>query len=312
MHGWAQLVQVPIFHTFLIGPLFLYLCDKLIAAGTAGRQLKVKKVEWLPSDVLHLEFERPPDFNYKAGAFIEIASTGISASLFHPFTLTSAPHEDNLSLHIRAVGPWTRKARQLYNPNSSNHPPVVVTGPYGSPNETWSSFETVIMVGGGIGVTPFAAILKDFIFRSKNDQSLKTKKLIFFWICRSQKQFEWLVDIIRNAESEDIKGRLEVHIFITELKEKFDVRTIMLYICEKQFYKVHNTSLFTGLQASTHFGRPDFVDLFRQIQTANPRSDHVVVFSCVPLAVVAVLDASCDEVNKSSGPRFLHSGDSFL
>jgi len=206
MHGWAQLVQVPIFHTFLIGPLFLYLCDKLIAAGTAGRQLKVKKVEWLPSDVLHLEFERPPDFNYKAGAWIEIASTGISASLFHPFTLTSAPHEDTLSLHIRAVGPWTRKARQIYNPNSSNHPPVVVTGPYGSPNETWSSFEIVIMVGGGIGVTPFAAILKDFIFRSKNDQSLKTKKLIFFWICRSQKQFEWLVDIIRNAEMEDLKG----------------------------------------------------------------------------------------------------------
>lgn len=33
---------------------------------------------------------------------------------YHPFTLTSAPHEETLSLHIRAVGPWTSQLRELY------------------------------------------------------------------------------------------------------------------------------------------------------------------------------------------------------
>lgn len=37
---------------------------------------------------------------------------------YHPFTLTSAPHEDTLSLHIRAVGPWTTRLRELYAPES--------------------------------------------------------------------------------------------------------------------------------------------------------------------------------------------------
>ena len=37
---------------------------------------------------------------------------------YHPFTLTSAPHEDTLSLHIRAVGPWTTRLRELYSPES--------------------------------------------------------------------------------------------------------------------------------------------------------------------------------------------------
>lgn len=38
----------------------------------------------------------------------------LGADEYHPFTLTSAPHEDTLSLHIRAVGPWTSQLRELY------------------------------------------------------------------------------------------------------------------------------------------------------------------------------------------------------
>lgn len=37
---------------------------------------------------------------------------------YHPFTLTSAPHEETLSLHIRAVGPWTSQLRELYTEES--------------------------------------------------------------------------------------------------------------------------------------------------------------------------------------------------
>jgi len=37
---------------------------------------------------------------------------------YHPFTLTSAPHEENLKLHIRAVGPWTIGIRKLYDPKN--------------------------------------------------------------------------------------------------------------------------------------------------------------------------------------------------
>ena len=63
-----------------------------------------------------MEFKRPPSFEYKAGQWCRIACQTLGGGEYHPFTLTSAPHEDNLSLHIRAVGPWTINLRQTYDP----------------------------------------------------------------------------------------------------------------------------------------------------------------------------------------------------
>jgi len=119
------------------------------------------------------------------------------------------------------------------------------------------------------------------------------------------------VDIIREAEAQDVEHKLEVHIFVTELNQKFDLRTIMLYIAEKQFYKVNGASLFTGLQASTHFGRPDFEDLFKQIQV-NVKTDLFAVFSCAPHNIVNDLQDACDSVSKRAGTQFRHFDDSFV
>ena len=49
---------------------------------------------------------------------MRIACMALGTTEYHPFTLTSAPHEDTLSLHIRAVGPWTTRLRELYSPES--------------------------------------------------------------------------------------------------------------------------------------------------------------------------------------------------
>ena len=65
----------------------------------------------------YLEFKRPQNFEYKSGQWVKIASLVQSKFEYHPFTLTSAPHEENLSVHIRAVGPWTMNLRKLYDPN---------------------------------------------------------------------------------------------------------------------------------------------------------------------------------------------------
>lgn len=45
---------------------------------------------------------------------------------------------------------------------------------------------------------------------------------------RSQKQFEWMVDIIQEVEQNDKQKLVDVHIFITQFYQKFDLRTTML------------------------------------------------------------------------------------
>jgi NADPH oxidase 2 len=98
--------------------------------------------------------------------------------------LRSAPEEDYLSVHIRVKGDFTTalaKAVGCHFPTDAgeekadipaggkivgtnkNHPKlstlprVMVDGPFGSASEDFLKFETILLVGAGIGVTPFAS-----------------------------------------------------------------------------------------------------------------------------------------------------------
>jgi hypothetical protein len=53
-------------------------------------------------------------------------------------------------------------------------------------------------------------------------------QIYFIWVTRTQRQFEWLADIIREVEENDCQDLVSVHIYITQLAEKFDLRTTML------------------------------------------------------------------------------------
>ena len=65
-----------------------------------------------------LEFKRPPRFEYKSGQWVRIACLSQGKDEYHPFTLTSAPHEDTLKVHIRALGPWTWNIRETFDPEN--------------------------------------------------------------------------------------------------------------------------------------------------------------------------------------------------
>lgn len=112
------------------------------------------------------------------------------------------------------------------------------------------------MVGGGIGVTPYASILNDLVFGTstnrysgvacKKVQNLDTivckktciifnpiksncfPQVYFLWICPSHRHFEWFIDVLRDVEKKDVTNVLEIHIFITQFFHKFDLRTTML------------------------------------------------------------------------------------
>lgn len=66
---------------------------------------------------------------------------------------------------------------------------------------------------------------------------------------RSQKQFEWMVDIIQEVEQNDKQKLVDVHIFITQFYQKFDLRTTMLvrlfqffsFICVAFFFFFFNS-----------------------------------------------------------------------
>ncbi|NWS75108.1 DUOX2 oxidase, partial [Crotophaga sulcirostris] len=315
IHGSYALIQQPRFHIYFIIPALIYSADKLLSLSRKKVEISVVKAELLPSGVTHLQFQRPQDFDYKSGQWVRIACMALGTNEYHPFTLTSAPHEDTLSLHIRAVGPWTTRLRELYSPESlaliGKLPKLYLDGPFGEGHQEWNKFEVSVLVGGGIGVTPFASILKDLVFKSSISSKLMCKKIYFIWVTRTQRQFEWLADIIREVEETDMNDLVSVHIYITQLAEKFDLRTTMLYICERHFQKMLNKSLFTGLRSITHFGRPPFVPFFNSLQEVHPEVQKIGVFSCGPPGMTESVEKACRQLNKKDQTYFAHHYENF-
>ncbi|XP_069078431.1 dual oxidase 1-like isoform X1 [Pleurodeles waltl] len=315
VHGSFALLQKPQFYVYFAIPALIYVGDNLISLSRKKKEISVIKAELLPSGVTNLRFQRPNDFEYKSGQWVRIACLSLGTNEYHPFTLTTAPHEDFLSLHIRAAGPWTTRLREQYSPESvaelGEYPKIYLDGPFGEGHQEWNKFEVSVLVGGGIGVTPFASILKDLVFKSSVNSKILCKKVYFIWVTRTQHQFEWVADIIREVEENDKNDLVSVHIYITQLAEKFDLRTTMLYICERHFQKVLNKSLFTGLRAITHFGRPPFVPFFNSLQEVHPEVRKIGVFSCGPPGMTKNVEKACQQLNKQDQARFTHHYENF-
>ncbi|XP_071953912.1 dual oxidase 2-like isoform X2 [Antedon mediterranea] len=314
LHGSGRLVQPPFFWFFFLGPAILFTLDKLVSISRKKAEIAVFKAELLPSDVTALTFKRPTSFEYKSGQWVRVACKTLGSGEYHPFTLTSAPHEDHLSLHIRAVGPWTTNIRHTYDPNTVRehpYPKLYIDGPYGEGHQDWYQFEVAVLVGGGIGVTPFASILKDIVNKASSNTRFPCKKVYFIWVTRTQKHYEWLCDIIREVEEKDTTDLVSTHIFITQFYQKFDLRTTMLYICERHFQKIANRSLFTGLQSTTHFGRPDLPSFFNSLQDEHPDVSKIGVFSCGPPGMTNGVESACVEMNKFDGAAFIHHFENF-
>ena len=53
-------------------------------------------------------------------------------------------------------------------------------GPFGEGHQDWCRYEVSVLVGGGIGVTPFASILKDIAHKGTLKSTFSCKKVSEF------------------------------------------------------------------------------------------------------------------------------------
>jgi predicted ferric reductase len=74
---------------------------------------------------------------------------------FHPFSITSAPHEGALRITVKAVGDYTSALREL-EPGAE----AIVEGPYGSFTHRSAVTGRHVWIAGGIGVTPFLSMAR--------------------------------------------------------------------------------------------------------------------------------------------------------
>ena len=73
----------------------------------------------------------------------------------HPFTISSAPHEDVLRVTVKALGDYTSRLQELIEPGM----PAVIGGPHGRFSH-WRGTDRQVWIAGGVGVAPFLSWLR--------------------------------------------------------------------------------------------------------------------------------------------------------
>lgn len=121
---------------------------------------RFKSSETIADGTMAFHFERPADFNFKAGQAIDLvlpASTiNEQQPIRHTFSIVSAPHENCLTIATRMRGSPYKQAMNALSAGAH----VELDGPFGSLTLHGNRKRPAIFIAGGIGITPFVSILR--------------------------------------------------------------------------------------------------------------------------------------------------------
>ncbi|MCJ1291686.1 hypothetical protein MMC34_003231 [Xylographa carneopallida] len=265
----------------------LYLLERLYREIRARRSTEIIKVIRHPYDALELQFAKP-SMKYKAGQWLFINIPSVSRQQWHPFTITSCPFDPYISIHVRQVGDWTREMAdalgagpaqaeeydavdpmQVYEvalEQGQMMPAIRIDGPYGAPAEDVFDNEVSILVGTGIGVTPWASILKNiWHLRALPNPPQRLRRVEFIWVCKDTSSFEWFQALLASLEAQSQAaagaaahgaGFLRIHTYLTQRMDADAQANIYLNSVGAPLDPL------TELKSRTNFGRPDFAKLF--------------------------------------------------
>jgi respiratory burst oxidase len=334
-------------------PLVLYVGERMLRALRSNAYtVKILKVCLLPGNVLTITMSKPYGFRYRSGQYIFLQCPMISPFEWHPFSITSAPGDDYLSVHIRTNGDWTQELKRIFVENYfSPHlnrrasfselgaaeprslPKLLVDGPYGAPAQDFRNYDVLLLVGLGIGATPFISILRDLLNNikiadelmdlametsrsedsansfsvstasSNRKRAYRTSRAHFYWVTREAGSFEWFKGVMNEVAEMDKKGVIELHNYLTSVYEERDARTTLLSMVQALNHAKHGVDIVSGTRVRTHFARPNWKEVFTRIASKHPNST-VGVFYCGAPMLAKELKTLAHEMSHKTGTRF--------
>lgn len=289
-------VHAPPFGAWLAVPAFGFLVERVMRGVRRAPACPVVTSDALRSGVTRLVVEKPTGFTFSAGDYAFVRIPSVAKSEWHPFTISSAPEADALTFHVRSLGNWTQALRRTVEAGEGPER-VYVDGPYGSPSAAIFESRFAVLIGAGIGVTPFASVLESMVLRAGGEgDSAKPSRLErahFFWLNRDQYSFEWFAELLRDLEKRDGKGLLDIHLCMTGARAGASALGVEL---ARQLMRDEGRSdMITGLRTFTHTGPPDWARLLGSIATRHA-PHRVDVFFCGPPGLARKLEPICQKL----------------
>ncbi|KAK9055413.1 hypothetical protein SSX86_026496 [Deinandra increscens subsp. villosa] len=351
VHGYFLILTVGWYRKttwmYLLLPMLCYAGERVLTTDHTMPVDIIKAIIYT-GNVLALYMTKPIGFKYKSGMYLFVQCPQISRFEWHPFTITSAPGDDYLSVHIRTLGDWTKALREEFakacepqqkNPNERKlarmetfknltveesramYPKIYIKGPYGAPAQHHRDYSVLLLIGLGIGATPFISILNDLLHHLKKSvifQSSKTsevpfllqkyggsldKRAYFYWVTREQGSFEWFKGVMDDIAEHDHNNIIEMHNYLTSMYEEGDVRSALISMVQSLQHAKDGVDVVSQSRIKTHFARPNWRKVFHDLATRHEGA-KIGVFYCGARALTKQLKKLCKEFSEPNMTRF--------
>lgn len=245
-------------------------------------------------DVVEVVLRKHPLAHYNVGSYIFLNFPGISFLQFHPFTLSSGPYEETLTVHIKVLGGHTQELYDKVKANEKDYMWARIDGPYGHFSFNYKKYPVLILTCGGIGITPLLSLIRT-VYRIdvpeeeqiKHPLSSVIKHIHFLWVVKDLKSYQWFSD-----ELEEIRKKATLSQF-----PKFYHST---FITRSAHAKSSTANPPVGKPKNPFFSlhtgsRPNLSEYFSHIRSQT--SARVGVVTCGPSGLVK---STWDETSKAN------------
>uniref|UniRef100_A0A6V7QZ08 Uncharacterized protein n=1 Tax=Ananas comosus var. bracteatus TaxID=296719 RepID=A0A6V7QZ08_ANACO len=337
---------------YLAVPVSLYAGERILRSlRSSYYSVRLLKVAIYPGNVLTLQMSKPPAFRYESGQYMYVQCPAVSPFEWHPFSITSAPSDSYLSVHIRQLGDWTRELKRVFaeacepaaaeksgllrvdGTTKRSVPKLLIDGPFGAPAQDYKNYDVLLLVGLGIGATPFISILKDLLNNivkteeeedaisdvhpnhgdtdlatvvrtpTKPKRNLKTTNAYFYWVTREQGSFDWFKGVMNEVAELDQRGVIEMHNYLTSVYEEGDARSALITMISALNHAKNGVDIVSGTRVRTHFGRPRWKKVFSKTCSKHPLA-KIGVFYCGAPVLAQELGRLCYEFNQKGTTKF--------
>ncbi|WVZ05306.1 hypothetical protein V8G54_018652, partial [Vigna mungo] len=207
----------------MLPAFYLFLVDRYLRFLQSRYQVPLISARLLPCQTLQLNFSKSHGLTYSPTSIMFINIPSISKLQWHPFTITSNSNlePEVLSVVIKGEGTWSQKLYQMLStPSAIDHLSVSVEGPYGPASTNYLRYDTLVMVSGGSGMTPFISIIRELLYLSTAFRC-RTPKVILICAFKNSSYLSMLDLILPNSGTPfDISNmQLQIEAYITREEE---------------------------------------------------------------------------------------------